>query len=124
LLGVFAAIALLLALVGLYGLMAYSVSCQTRELGIRMALGAQRTDVMLLVLRKAGFLLGSGLALGLACTWMATRTIKAFLFGVDAHDPTTILLVCGLLAVSGFMAALIPARRAASIDPMQALRTE
>jgi predicted permease len=124
LLGVFAAVALLLALVGLYALMAYSVSCRTRELGIRMALGAQRTDVTLLVLRKAGFLLGSGLVLGLACTWMATRTIKAFLFGVDAHDPATILLVCVLLAISGFMAALIPARRAASVDPMQALRTE
>jgi putative ABC transport system permease protein len=124
LLGVFAAIALLLALVGLYGLMAYSVSCRTRELGIRMALGAQRTDVALLVLRKAGFLLGSGLALGLAGIWMATRIIKAFLFGVDAHDPATILLVCGLLAICGFIAALIPARRAASIDPMQALRTE
>jgi len=124
LLGVFAAIALLLALVGLYGLMTYSVSCRTRELGIRMALGAQRTDVTLLVLRKAGFLLGSGLVLGLACTWIATRTIKAFLFGVDAHDPATILSVCVLLAVCGFLAALIPARRAASIDPMQALRTE
>jgi ABC-type antimicrobial peptide transport system permease subunit len=124
LLGVFAAIALLLALVGLYGLMAYSVICRTRELGIRMALGAQRTDVTLLVLRKAGFLLGSGLALGLAGTWMATRIIKGFLFGVDAHDPATILLVCGLLAICGFIAALIPARRAASIDPMQALRTE
>jgi predicted permease len=124
LLGVFAAIALLLALVGLYGLMAYSVSCRTREFGIRMALGAQRTDVTLLVLRKAGFLLGSGLTLGLACTWIATRTIQAFLFGVDAHDPATIFLVCGLLAICGFMAALIPARRAASIDPMQALRTE
>jgi putative ABC transport system permease protein len=124
LLGVFAAIALLLALVGLYSLMAYSVSCRTRELGIRMALGAQRTDVTLLVLRRAGFLLGSGLALGLACTWIATRTIQAFLFGVDAHDPATILLVCMLLAICGFIAALIPARRAASIDPMQALRTE
>jgi len=124
LLGVFASIALLLALVGLYGLMAYAVSCRTRELGIRMALGAQRTDVTLLVLRKAGLLLGSGLALGLGCTWIATRTIQAFLFGVDAHDPATILLVCTVLAVCGFVAALIPARRAASIDPMQALRTE
>jgi putative ABC transport system permease protein len=124
LLSVFAAVALLLALVGLYGLMAYSVNSRTRELGIRMALGAQRADVTLLVLRKAGFLLGSGLVLGLACAWIATRTIKAFLFGVDAHDPATILLVCVLLAVCGFVAALIPARRAASIDPMQALRTE
>jgi ABC-type antimicrobial peptide transport system permease subunit len=89
-----------------------------------MALGAQRTDVTMLVLRKAGFLLGLGLACGLACTWIATRAVKAFLFGVEAHDPATILLVCGLLVVCGFLAALIPARRAASIDPMQALRTE
>jgi ABC-type antimicrobial peptide transport system permease subunit len=89
-----------------------------------MALGAQRTDVTLLVLRRAGFLLGLGLVSGLVCTWMATRTIQAFLFGVDAHDPATILLVCVLLAVCGFIAALIPARRAASIDPMQALRAE
>jgi len=124
LLTVFAAIALLLALVGLYGLMAYSVSRRTRELGIRMALGAQRTDVMLLVLRKAAFLLGLGLVCGLACSWIATRAIKAFLFGVGEHDPATILLVCILLAVCGLAAALIPARRAASIDPMQALRTE
>ena len=124
LLTVFAAIALLLALVGLYGLMAYSVSCRTRELGIRMALGAQRTQVMLLVLRKAGLLLGLGLVSGLMCSWMATREIKAFLFGVDEHDPATIISVCGLLAACGLIAALIPARRAASIDPMQALRTE
>jgi putative ABC transport system permease protein len=124
LLSVFAAIALFLALVGLYGLMAYSVNCRTRELGIRMALGAQRTDVTLLVLQKAGFLLGLGLACGLACTWIATRAVKAFLFGVEAHDPATIIFVCVLLAVCGFIAALIPARRAASIDPMQALRRE
>jgi predicted permease len=124
LLTVFAAIALLLALVGLYGLMAYSVSRRTRELGIRMALGAQRTDVMLLVLNRAALLLGLGLVSGLACSWIATRALKAFLFGVGEHDPTTILLVCILLAVCGLAAALIPARRAASIDPMQALRTE
>jgi putative ABC transport system permease protein len=124
LLTVFAAIALLLALVGLYGLMAYSVSRRTRELGIRMALGAQRTDVMLLVLKRAALLLGLGLVSGLACSWIATRAIKAFLFGVGEHDPATILLVCILLAVCGLAAALIPARRAASIDPMQALRME
>jgi predicted permease len=124
LLTVFAAIALLLALVGLYGLMAYSVSRRTRELGIRMALGAQRTDVMLMVLNRAALLLGLGLVSGLACSWIATRAIKAFLFGVGEHDPATILLVCILLAMCGLAAALIPARRAASIDPMQALRME
>ena len=124
LLTVFAAIALLLALVGLYGLMAYSVSRRTRELGIRMALGAQRPDVMLLVIKRAALLLGLGVASGLACSWIATRAIKVFLFGVGEHDPATILLVCILLAVCGLAAALIPARRAASIDPMQALRTE
>ena len=120
----FAAIALFLALVGLYGLMAYSVSRRTREVGIRMALGAQRTDVMLLVLKKAALLLALGLVSGLVASWFATRAIQAFLFGVGRHDPITILSVCALLAVSGLIAAIIPARRAASIDPMQALRTE
>ena len=120
----FAAIALFLALVGLYGLMAYSVSRRTREVGIRTALGAQRTDVILLVLKKAAFLLALGLVSGLVASWFATRAIQAFLFGVGRHDPITILSVCALLAISGLIAALIPARRAASIDPMQALRTE
>ncbi len=124
LLAVFAAIALFLALVGLYGLMAYSVSRRTREVGIRMALGAQRTDVMLLVLKKAALLLALGLVCGLVASWFATRAIQAFLFGVGRHDPMTILSVCALLAVSGLIAATIPARRAASVDPMQALRME
>jgi predicted permease len=124
LLVVFAAIALVLALVGLYGLMAYSVGRRTREVGIRMALGAQRGDVVRLVLRSAGILLASGLAAGLAGAWIATRAIKSFLFGVSEHDPATIAFVCILLAVCGFFAALIPARRAATIDPIQALRAE
>jgi predicted permease len=124
LLSVFAGIALFLALVGLYGLMAYSVSRRTREVGIRIALGAQRTDVMLLVLKRASLLLALGLVSGLVASWFATRAIQAFLFGVGRHDPITTLSVCALLAVSGLIAAIIPARRAASIDPMQALRTE
>lgn len=124
LLTVFAAIALFLALVGLYGLMAYSVSRRSREVGIRMALGAQRSDVLWLILGKAALLLGLGLVSGLVASWFATRTIQAFLFGVSQHDPMTILCVCALLAVSGLIAAIIPARRAASIDPMQALRAE
>jgi putative ABC transport system permease protein len=124
LLTVFAAIALMLALVGLYGLMAYSVGRRTREVGIRMALGAQRTDVVLMVMRNAAWLLGLGLTAGLGCAWLAMRAMQSFLFAVSAHDPATMVSVCALLAVSGFLAALIPARRAASIDPMQALRMD
>jgi ABC-type antimicrobial peptide transport system permease subunit len=80
--------------------------------------------VMLLVLKKAALLLALGLVSGLVVSWFATRAIQAFLFGVGRHDPITILCICALLAVSGLIAAMIPARRAASIDPMQALRTE
>src|SRR5215472_3833727 len=124
LLTLFAAVALSLALVGLYGLVAYSVSRRTREVGIRMALGAQRSDVLRLVLKKAVFLLAMGLASGLVASWFAMRAIQAFLFGVGQHDPITLLSASALLAVSGLLAAVIPTRRAVAIDPMQALRTE
>ena len=124
LLTVFAAIALLLALVGLYGLLAFSVNRRTREVGIRMALGAERRDVLFLIIRNAATLVGTGLLAGIACTWLVTRTLKSFLFGVSEHDPLTVISVCFLLVVCGIVAALVPARRAASMDPVQALRTE
>jgi predicted permease len=124
LLTAFAAIALLLALVGLYGLMAYSVNRRMREMGIRVALGAQRSDVLLLILKNAVSLLAIGLVAGLGGAWIATRAVKSFLFGVSEHDPATVAVVCALLIVCGLLAALVPARRAASLDPMQALRTE
>jgi predicted permease len=124
LLTVFAGIALIMALVGLSGLMRFSVNRRTREVGIRMALGAKRRDVLLLILRHASVLVIWGLGLGLACTWIATRLLKSFLFGVDQHDPFTVAMVSVLLTVCGLMAAFVPAQRAASIDPIQALRTE
>ena len=107
LLTVFAGIALFLALVGLYGSMAYSVSRRTREVGIRMALGAQRSDVVLLVVRKAALLLALGLTGGPVAAWFATRVIQSFLFNVGQHDPMTIASVCALLAVCGLIASLI-----------------
>jgi predicted permease len=124
LLTVFAGIALIMALVGLSGLMRFSVSRRTREVGIRMALGAQRRDVLLLIVRDASVLVVLGLGVGLACAWIATRLLKSFLFGVGEHDLFTVVTVSVLLVVCGLMAAFAPARRAASIDPMQALRTE
>jgi predicted permease len=124
LLTAFAVIALIMALVGLYGLMAFSVNRRTREVGIRMALGAERVDVLLLVLKNAALLVGTGLVTGLAGAWAATRLLKSFLFGVSDHDPLTVISISLLLLVCGLVAALFPARQAASIDPMQALRTE
>lgn len=124
LLSAFAAISLLLAVVGLYGLMSYSVSRRTRELGIRMALGAARGDVLLLIVNNAARLIAAGLVSGLVCTAFAARAVRSFLFGVTDHDPATMILVCAMLIICGLVAAWIPARRAASIDPMQALRAE
>ncbi len=124
LLTAFALIALFLALVGLYGLMAFSVNRRTREVGIRMALGAPRLDVLYLILKNAAFLVGTGLVVGVASAWAATRLLNSFLFGVGDHDPLTLISICLLLLVGGLVAAFFPARRAASIEPMQALRTE
>ncbi len=122
--GLFGIVALALAAVGLYGVTAYSVARRTNEIGIRMALGADRTKVIRLVLRGAFNRVVIGLILGLPLAVGAGRLISAQLYGVSSWDPTALTVAAGALAVCSFLAAMIPAIRAASISPMDALRTE
>ncbi len=124
LLTAFGVMALLLAAMGIYGVMAYSVNQRTREIGIRMALGAQRNDVMRLVLRQGMLMVGSGIVLGLAGTIASTRLIKSFLYGLSATDPITFAVVALLLTFIALLACYVPAKRAAKVDPMVALRYE
>jgi len=124
LLEIFAGSALLLCVAGIYGLLAYLVAQRTREMGVRIALGAQRRDVMGLVLRQAGWMLIAGLGLGLGLAYGASRGLRTFLFEVKPDDPWTLGAVTLLLFASGLVAAYWPARRAAGVDPMEALRTE
>jgi predicted permease len=124
LLGIFGLAALLIAVAGIYGLLAYSVSQRTRELGIRLALGAQRGDVLWLILRHAVILLACGIAVGLLVAWAAAGIMRSFVYGAAAADAVTILLVVVVLGLCGLAASYLPARRAAGIDPTEALRTE
>jgi ABC-type antimicrobial peptide transport system permease subunit len=122
--GLFGIVALLLAAVGLYGVTAYTVAQRTNEIGIRMALGADRMNVVQMVLRGAFSRVGLGLILGLPLAVGAGRLISAQLYGVSVWDPLALAVAAGALAISASIAAIIPAGRAASISPMNALRTE
>jgi predicted permease len=124
LVGGFAAAALLLGVVGLYGVIAYSVSQRTREIGVRMALGAQRSSVYQLLLKEAAWLAGAGIAGGLVCSIVAATLIRGILFRVRSWDAATFVTVSVVLAISALLASYIPARRAAKVDPMVALRYE
>ncbi|HEY4354479.1 MAG TPA: ABC transporter permease [Acidobacteriaceae bacterium] len=124
LVGGFAATALILGVVGLYGVVAYSVGRRTREIGVRMALGAQRGSVYRLVIRQAGWLTLAGLAIGLICSLGTSMLMRSLLFGVRAWDPATLFGVAALLGLGSMAASFLPARRAASIDPNEALRSE
>ena len=124
LLGLFAVSATLIATCGLYGLMAYAVTQRRREIGVRMALGAGRRDLLRLVLARALRIVITGLTVGLAGAVVVTRVLQTFLFGVTPTDPITFTIVTLLLMAVGLMAAWLPARRATRIDPCAALRAE
>jgi ABC-type antimicrobial peptide transport system permease subunit len=124
LLEVFGGSALLLCVAGLYGLLAYVVTQRTRELGLRIALGAQRGNLLWLVLRQAGRMLLAGVVVGLGLAWVSGRLVRGFLYGVKAHDAWTLAAAAVVLFLSGMLAAYLPARRAAQVNPMEALRAE
>lgn len=124
LLGVFAALAVMLACIGIYGVMAYLVSQRTQEVGIRMALGAQRSDVLAMVFRNGARLATAGVGAGIVGAFALTRLMRNLLFEVSPTDPIILGCACGLLVIVALAACILPARRAASIEPMQALRTD
>jgi predicted permease len=122
--GFFGALALLLAAIGLYGVMSYSVARRTGEIGLRMALGAPRGEVLALVMRETLLLVAIGVGTGLVATWALARLAASQLFGISAHDPATLVSATAALVLVAFLAGFLPARRAAVVEPMEALRYE
>jgi putative ABC transport system permease protein len=123
-LSVFAGLSVLLVLIGLYGVVSYTVTQQTREIGIRIALGARRGTVLISLVRESALITLAGEALGFAASLVAMRLLATVLFGITPYDPETLIVVGLLFLLVAVAATYLPARRAASIDPMQALRTE
>jgi ABC-type antimicrobial peptide transport system permease subunit len=120
----FGGLAMIIAMVGIAGVLAFSVSARTQEIGIRMSLGADASRVLRMVLGEGGLLLVIGLAVGLIGALLTTRLLQGLLFGVAPHDPLTLGAVAFLIATVGIVACLLPAMRAARVDPVTALRSE
>jgi putative ABC transport system permease protein len=118
----FAAIALSLAIMGIYGVMSFAVAQRTREIGIRMALGAGRRRVLGLVVREGALLAGAGVLFGLVAALALTRVLRSMLFEITPSDPWTYVAMVAVLAAAALIASLLPARRAAGVDPVVALR--
>jgi len=122
--GFFGLVAAMLSTIGLYGMLSYTVTQRRNEIGIRMALGANRKDVVWMILREAGLVVSMGLVIGTGATLLTMRTADSLLYGLTSRDPTTLVVAISSLTVIAFLAGYIPARRAATLEPTNVLREE